>query len=135
MSFNGWFLRASARPIGVLAVAAVAAAGLVTTPAAATPVTAPKSAVTVAEATRLAAQFNTSIEVDEKTTEYSRTVATPQGTLKAEVSNQPVRVRKGTAWVDIDTALAARSDGLVAPKTSTTETCWSLTSKTSLSPP
>lgn len=125
MSFNRWFLRAFARPISALSIAAVVAAGLVMTPAVAKPVAAQKSAVTVAEAMRLAAQYNASVEVEEKTTEYSRTVATPQGTLKAEVSNQPVRVRKGTAWVDVDTALEARSDGTVAPKASTADVAFS----------
>ncbi|WP_405056242.1 DNRLRE domain-containing protein [Kribbella sp. NBC_01505] len=120
MSSNGWVLRAFARPIAVLSAATVIAAGLVgTSPAvAAKPPVAPKSAKTEAEASRLAAQFNTSVEVEDKLTEYTRTVATPQGTLQAEVSNQPVRMRKGGAWVDLDATLETRADGLIAPKAS-----------------
>ncbi|MFK4087812.1 DNRLRE domain-containing protein [Kribbella sp. NPDC020789] len=127
MSFNGWSWRAFARPVGVLSIGALVAAGLVATPptASAEPPVAPKSAKTATEASRLAAQFNTSVEVEDKTTEYTRTVATPQGTLKAEISNQPVRVRKGQAWVDIDTALRIRSDGLVAPIATTSDVVFS----------
>lgn len=127
MSSNGWFLRAFARPVGLLSVATVVASGLVgTSPAvAATPPVAPKSAKTAAEASRLAAQFNTSVEVEDKLTEYTRTVATPQGTLKAEISNQPVRMRKGGAWVNIDPTLETRSDGLIAPKASRSDVVFS----------
>ncbi|MEU4294460.1 LamG-like jellyroll fold domain-containing protein [Kribbella sp. NPDC026596] len=122
MSSNGWFLRALVRQVGVIS---VIAAGLVAVPAAAKPVSPPASAKTVAEATRLAAQYGTSVEVEEKTTEYSRTVATPHGTLSAEVSNQPVRVKKDSGWVLIDTTLATRPDGMIAPKASTSDVAFS----------
>lgn len=125
MSFNGWSWRAFVRPIGLLSIGAVVAAGLVTTAVAAKPPTAPKSAKTEAEASRLAAQFNTSVEVADKLTEYTRTVATPQGTLQAELSNQPVRVRRGGSWVDIDTSLEVRPDGFIAPKASTADVAFS----------
>ncbi|GAB3933081.1 hypothetical protein GCM10029976_039910 [Kribbella albertanoniae] len=127
MSFNGWVLRAFARPIGVLSAATMVASGLVgTSPAvAAKPPVAPKSAKTEAEASRLAAQFNTSVEVEDKLTEYTRTVATPQGTLQAEISNQPVRMRRGTGWVDLDSTLETRADGLVAPKASGSDVAFS----------
>jgi hypothetical protein len=105
----------------------VLTAGLVAVPAsqAAKPSGAPKSAKTVAEATRLAAQFNTSVEIEDKTTEYSRTVATPNGTLSAELSNQPVRVKKDAGWVPIDTTLATRPDGMIAPKASLSDVAFS----------
>ncbi len=127
MSSNRWSLRAFVRPISVLSITSVLAAGLATVPvvAHAKPEVAPSSARTEAEATRLAAKFNTSVEVEEKTTQYTRTVATPTGTLKAELSNEPVRVQKNGAWTAIDTSLAARPDGMIAPKASTTDIAFS----------
>ncbi|MET7279561.1 LamG-like jellyroll fold domain-containing protein [Kribbella sp. NPDC005582] len=127
MSSNRWSLRAFTRSISVLSITSVLAAGLAAIPviAQAKPEVAPSSAKTVADASRLAAKFNTSVEVEEKTTPYSRTVATPAGTLKAEVSNEPVRVQKNGAWTAIDTTLAARGDGMIAPKASTTDIAFS----------
>ncbi|WP_344158057.1 LamG-like jellyroll fold domain-containing protein [Kribbella yunnanensis] len=127
MSSNRWSLRAFLRPISVLSITSVLAAGLAAVPvvAQAKSEVAPSSAKTVADATRLAARFNTSVEVEEKTTPYARTVATPQGTLKAEIANQPVRVQKDGVWTAVDTNLAVRPDGLIAPKASTTDIVFS----------
>lgn len=127
MTSHRWSLHALMRRVALLSIMAVLAAGLVAVPAsqAAKPATAPKSAKTVAEATRLAAQFNTSVEIENKTTEYSRTVATPNGTLSAELSNQPVRVKKDAGWVPIDTTLATRPDGMIAPKASLSDVAFS----------
>ncbi|TDD58956.1 hypothetical protein E1263_16855 [Kribbella antibiotica] len=127
MSSNRWSLRAFVRPISVVSITSVLAAGLAAMPvvAQAKPEVAPSSAKTVVDASRLAAKFNTSVEVEEKTTPYTRTLATPQGTLKAEMSNEPVRVQKDGAWTAIDTNLAARPDGMIAPKASTTDIAFS----------
>jgi len=120
-------LRAFTRSISVLSITSVLAAGLAAIPvvAQAKPEVAPSSAKTVADATRLAAKFGTSVEVEEKTTPYARTVATPTGTLKAEISNEPVRVRKNGVWTAVDTTLAERPDGMIAPKASTTDIAFS----------
>ncbi|MDX2973415.1 hypothetical protein PWY87_22455 [Kribbella solani] len=127
MASIGWSLRAFARQVGVVSILAVLSAGLVPVPAshAAKPPSPPKSAKTIAEATRLAAQYQTRVEIEPKTTAYSRTVATPEGTLSAEVSNQPVRVKKDTGWVPIDTTLASRPDGMIAPKASPSDVAFS----------
>src|SRR5690242_5825942 len=127
MSSNRWSLRAFTRSISVLSITAVLAAGLAAIPvvAQAKPEVAPSSAKTVADASRLAAKFGTSVEVEEKTTPYARTVATPTGSLKAEISNEPVRVRKNGVWTAVDTTLAARPDGMIAPKASTTDIAFS----------
>ncbi|WP_405056346.1 hypothetical protein OG474_26845 [Kribbella sp. NBC_01505] len=127
MSSNRLSLRAFARPISILSITSVLAASLAALPilAQAKPEVAPSSARTAADASRLAAKFNTSVEVEEKTTPYARTLATPQGTLKAEISNAPVRVRNNGAWTAIDTTLAARSDGMIAPKAATTDVAFS----------
>jgi len=132
MSSNGSFWRAVLRPVAVLSIASVVAAGLpalpvvAPAPAAAAPAAgAPKSARTAAEASRLAARFKTSVEVEEKTSEYVRTEATPDGKLKAELSNSPVRVKRGAGWVAIDRTLAARSDGTIGPKAASADVAFS----------
>jgi hypothetical protein len=127
MSANRSFLRAWKRWVGAVSIVCIVSAGLAFVPdAAAVPaVVPPTSARTVADATRLAAQYNTSVEVAEKTNEYVRTVATPEGTLQAELSNAPVRVRRGSDWVSIDRTLAARADGMVAPRASAVDVSFS----------
>jgi hypothetical protein len=42
--------------------------------------------------------------------------ANPDGTLTAELSTAPTRVRRGNGWGSIDATLARRPDGRVAPK-------------------
>ncbi|MDE3724343.1 LamG domain-containing protein [Nocardiopsis sp. N85] len=49
---------------------------------------------------------------DEKTIHY----ANPDGTLTAEISALPVRVRSEQGWIDADTTLVAGTDGLVRPR-------------------
>lgn len=49
--------------------------------------------------------------------ETRQVYANPNGTHTARVYARPVRARKGTQWVPIDTTLKARPDGLVAPVT------------------
>ncbi|MFI5709548.1 LamG-like jellyroll fold domain-containing protein [Kribbella sp. NPDC051620] len=112
----------------------VVVAGLVTVPVAtaAKPVPAPKSAKNAAEAGRLAAQFKTDVEVADKTNEYARTVATPTGTLRTELSNTPVRARSSAGWVPVDRTLAVRADGMIAPKAATTDVAFSNGGGTSL---
>ncbi|MFB6719348.1 LamG-like jellyroll fold domain-containing protein [Kribbella sp. NPDC056345] len=113
------------RAFPLLLALSLTAAVAVSGPAASAETAGPTSAKTVAEASRLAAQFNTSVEVEDKTTQYTRTVATPRGTLSTELSNEPVRVQKGGVWTAIDTTLAPRADGMVAPKASTTDIAFS----------
>ncbi|MCX4906163.1 hypothetical protein [Streptomyces sp. NBC_00878] len=50
------------------------------------------------------------------TTATSRVVANPDGTFTAESATSPERVRKNGAWTDIDTTLAVRPDGSLAPR-------------------
>ncbi|TQJ11833.1 LamG-like jellyroll fold domain-containing protein [Kribbella jejuensis] len=127
MTSNRWSLRAFTRQVGLLSILAVLTAALVATPAsqAAKPTSPPKSAKSIGEASRLAAQYNAPVEIEDKTTEYSRTVANPGGTLSAELSNRPVRVHKDSGWTAIDTTLAVRQDGMLAPRASTTDVAFS----------
>jgi hypothetical protein len=134
MSFNGVFSRALTRHVGLFATVTLLTAGLSAVPAAAASraLVAPTSAKTAAEAGRLAQQFNTAVEVADQTTEYTRTVATPQGTLSTEVSNTPVRTRRGADWVSVDRNLEARGDGTIGPKAAIAEVSFSGGGGTSL---
>lgn len=59
------------------------------------------------------------VEVVGRRGESSTVFANPDGTLQMDVSNVPVRVRRETAWVPIDTTLERRADGTVAPRATT----------------
>ncbi|WP_113705337.1 DNRLRE domain-containing protein [Nonomuraea lactucae] len=56
------------------------------------------------------------VEVPEETSETSITYAMPDGrSFTTEVTAGPMRIRRGSAWVPIDTTLAER-DGVLKPK-------------------
>lgn len=46
----------------------------------------------------------------------SAVYAEPDGSMRTVVTAVPTRVRQGAAWVSLDTALAWRADGLLAPR-------------------
>ncbi|WP_229833780.1 LamG domain-containing protein [Streptomyces xantholiticus] len=56
------------------------------------------------------------VEVEALTNETSQVFANSDGTFTAESSPVPERVRKGGAWVPIDTTLVTRSDGRLVPE-------------------
>ncbi|NUR49503.1 MAG: LamG domain-containing protein [Hamadaea sp.] len=56
------------------------------------------------------------VEIVGERSESGQVFANPDGTFTAEMSIMPVRVRQGGDWVPVDTTLAARPDGTVAPK-------------------
>ncbi|MFE0379105.1 LamG-like jellyroll fold domain-containing protein [Streptomyces inhibens] len=56
------------------------------------------------------------VEVTSLRGEAAGVVATPEGKLQARQYLRPVRTRASGQWKDIDTDLAKRSDGTVAPK-------------------
>ncbi|MFD9062768.1 hypothetical protein ACFVZ3_14760, partial [Kitasatospora purpeofusca] len=56
------------------------------------------------------------VTVDELTSETSTTVARPDGKLVLTSSLLPVRVKRGGAWADVDTALVRNGDGSFSPK-------------------
>ncbi len=117
MSSMGLSLRAFVRPIGVLSIVSVLAAGLTgPAPAAATPPEVPKVGRTLEEASRFAAASGVPVEIADRTTETSQTLANPDGTLTSKLSNGPVRVRHGDNWRAVDTTLEERADGTVGPK-------------------
>ncbi|AXI79949.1 LamG domain-containing protein [Peterkaempfera bronchialis] len=68
--------------------------------------------VAVAEARRT----GKAVDVPSLRTESSEVVAHPDGRLEATVHVQPVRTRKGGAWVGLDSTLRTLPSGAVAPK-------------------
>ncbi|WP_380152632.1 hypothetical protein [Kibdelosporangium philippinense] len=75
---------------------------------------APDAAAAVAAANRQ----GTPVEVLAKRTQSRAVFANPGGTMTAQLTPVPVRVRKGASWAKIDTTLERRADGRIAPKAS-----------------
>ena len=65
------------------------------------------------------------VEVADAQTETSTVLANPDGKFTLRSSARPERVRKDGQWHDIDTSLAARADGLLAPVAVTTDVAFS----------
>lgn len=65
------------------------------------------------------------VEVAELTTEQRRVVAQPDGTLRAELSVGPRRVKRGGVWRPVDTALGRHLDGTVGPAAAAVDTRFS----------
>lgn len=57
----------------------------------------------------------TKVEVADRTTETARVFANPDGSFTAEQEAVPVRVRAGSGWIPVDTALRPAPDGSVVP--------------------
>lgn len=68
------------------------------------------------DALALAEQTGEPVEIPSLTDEKTQHFANPDGTLTAEISPIPVRVRSAEGWVDVDTTLVAGDDGLVRPR-------------------
>ncbi|MER7432888.1 LamG domain-containing protein [Nonomuraea rubra] len=75
-----------------------------------------REASDAATAALLARRQGVPVEVLGERTESRTVFATPEGTMSAELTPEPTRIERGATWVDIDTTLEAREDGLVAPK-------------------
>ena len=60
------------------------------------------------------------VELPEEGTERTKIFANPDGTRKLESRPDPVRVRRDSGWVPIDTGLRERPDGAVEPAATTT---------------
>ncbi|MFK0073564.1 LamG-like jellyroll fold domain-containing protein [Arthrobacter woluwensis] len=65
----------------------------------------PSSEKSEAAAVKEATSSGAPVVVDSLTTESSVTTAQPDGTVKSEISSEPVRVKEGTTWHQIDTDL------------------------------
>jgi hypothetical protein len=55
------------------------------------------------------------VEVVEQRSETHEVYANPDGSFTAELHTTPVRVRRGSGWVAVDTTLKAVADGMVSP--------------------
>src|SRR6266487_4289662 len=78
---------------------------------------APVSEAPDTEAAMVAARAQGSpVEVANLRTETRAVYAKPDGTMTAELSTRPVRVRLGSSWVGTDTSLVRRPDGSIGPK-------------------
>jgi len=117
------------RPFAAAMAAAVAAATttFVATPVLAAPAPAaaapavpadPVEAADEATAMHLAWKNRHPVEILAERTETSETLAQPDGTLHTRQHASPVRVRRGTGWVGVDTALKL-SSGVVVPAATT----------------
>ncbi|GIG88573.1 LamG-like jellyroll fold domain-containing protein [Plantactinospora endophytica] len=58
------------------------------------------------------------VEIMAERSETRQVFANPDGTVTAELTVEPVRVRRGTDWVPVDTSLRAGPDGLLSPAAS-----------------
>ncbi|MER7708417.1 ricin-type beta-trefoil lectin domain protein [Kitasatospora sp. NPDC097605] len=63
--------------------------------------------------------------MDVLTSDVSKTVANPDGTLTTTDNAQPVRVKRDDAWADIDGTLRANSDGSLSPTVAPTAVTFS----------
>ncbi|MCF6474155.1 LamG domain-containing protein [Nonomuraea sp. MG754425] len=55
------------------------------------------------------------VEVESMRSETRTVFAQPDGTLSMELNVRPIRVRKDSGWVPVDTTLRVRPDGMVEP--------------------
>ncbi|MEO3746486.1 LamG-like jellyroll fold domain-containing protein [Plantactinospora sp. B5E13] len=65
------------------------------------------------------------VEATALRTERQQVFANPDGTFTLEQSVQPVRVRRGSGWVPVDTTLRVAADGTVAPAASVLDMAFS----------
>ena len=68
------------------------------------------------DALALAEQTGEPVEIPSLTDEKTQHFANPDGTLTAQISAIPVRVRSAEGWVEVDTTLVATDDGLLRPR-------------------
>jgi hypothetical protein len=69
-----------------------------------------------AAASRKAAESGSPVEVSTETTPTQLVTAQPDGTFTVEFNPAPVRVKKASGWVPVDTDLETTSSGDVVPK-------------------
>lgn len=86
----------------------------------------PASALTEQSASERAAATGEPVEVPSERTEYTTTVANPDGTFTLTQSTQPQRARaEDGTWQDVDVTLEKRSDGTVGPKAAVVDMAFS----------
>ncbi|MGW5877019.1 LamG-like jellyroll fold domain-containing protein [Nocardiopsis terrae] len=111
--------RSMLRAMAVSTAAAVALSLLFAPPAAAEPEPPDPAASEEQQeldALALAEQSGERVEIPGLTDEKTQHFANPDGSLTAEISALPARVRSEDGWVDVDTTLVKTEDGSVRPK-------------------
>jgi hypothetical protein len=78
-----------------------------------------------AEAIRQARDSGKQVEVGSLLGENREVYAQPDGSFEAVEHLRPVRTRRNGEWVDLDSTLAKRADGLIAPTASTVDLTFS----------
>ncbi|MCX5557431.1 LamG-like jellyroll fold domain-containing protein [Streptomyces sp. NBC_00038] len=86
----------------------------------------PPSGLTEQSASEQAAASGDPVEVTAARTEYSTTMANPDGTFALTQSTEPQRAKSDDGvWRDIDVTLEKRSDGTVGPKSAVVDLAFS----------
>lgn len=106
--------------VGATASVAHAAPGHPGTPAPTKP-SQPAKPLAAAAAAARAKKLGEPVEVTSATTPIARTVANPDGTYTVGLNAQPVRVKKGNGWVDLDPRLRRNADGSYSPAATPTQ--------------
>lgn len=105
--------------LALLASTVAASPLLVVEPASAvTPLADAPSASSAADAAAIAAQYGHPVVIASELTETTSLTAQPSGTTTWETSSEPVRVKDGNDWVDVDLTLEQGADGWVRPRAS-----------------
>ncbi|MFG3494170.1 LamG domain-containing protein [Streptomyces sp. NPDC047928] len=109
---------------------ALLAGGVSAFPAGAAPVTGPaveeRGGRTAAAASRQAAESGEPVEVVAERSEYTETLANPDGTYTLNQFTTPQRARaEDGSWRDIDVTLERRADGTIGPKAAVVDLAFS----------
>ena len=127
----GWLRgRRVAAVAGCLSVVAGAGLGGSLVAASASPVVSAAAGQQVLSAAEMtaaaqAASSGKPVSVPDLTTEYSEVEARPDGTFGLTTHRSPVRVKRASGWVPIDTQLSVGADGLLRPKAALDEVAFS----------
>ncbi|MFJ4832140.1 hypothetical protein ACIP79_19895, partial [Streptomyces sp. NPDC088747] len=78
-----------------------------------------------AAASQKAAESGSPVEVSAETTPTQLVTAQPDGTFTVGFDPVPVRVKKASGWIPIDTTLETTSSGAVVPKASAADVTFS----------
>ncbi len=81
----------------------------------------PTEVLTESAARAVSATCGHRVAITGRTTETSLTFANPDGTLNAQISPMPVRVRRGSGWVPVSTTLVTNPDSSVSPEAAAEE--------------
>ena len=104
----------------MVAAAVIAHVGIAGAVIAASPASAatPPASTAEQQATAQAKSSGTPVLVPADNTEYSQTVANPDGSFTQTSDLQPQRVHRDTGWVPVDASLRANADGTLSPAAS-----------------